>query len=125
MSEPLSSPAGPDDPFGPDQATGTSVLERAETTEQVEPGDHERFAHYVRKEKITESAVTGRPVVALCGKVWVPGRDPNKFPVCPVCKEIYEGLRPPQDGDDGSSGGSSGGSGGGRRWGFGRGSSGR
>ena len=128
MSEPLSSPAGPDDPFGPDQATGTSVLERAETTEQVEPGDHERFAHYVRKEKITESAVTGRPVVALCGKVWVPGRDPNKFPVCPVCKEIYEGLRPPLDGDDGSSGGASGGSGGsggGRRWGFGRGSSGR
>jgi len=121
MSEPQFPPAGPDDPFGPDRAAGTSVLEREETTEQVEPGDHERFAHYVRKEKITESAVTGKPVVALCGKVWVPGRDPNKFPVCPVCKEIYEGLRPPQDGD-GESGGSGGG--GGRGW-FGRGSSGR
>lgn len=125
MSEPQFPPAGPDDPFGSDSGTGTSVLERTETTEQVEPGDHERFAHYVRKEKITESAVTGAPVVALCGKVWVPGRDPNKFPVCPVCKEIYEGLRPPQDGGDGSSGGDAGG-GSGRRWsGFGRGSSGR
>ncbi|MCW1007230.1 DUF3039 domain-containing protein, partial [Streptococcus anginosus] len=54
--------------------------------------------------KITESAVTGAPVIALCGKVWVPGRDPNKFPVCPTCKEIYEGLREPQDGGDGERG---------------------
>jgi hypothetical protein len=30
----------------------------------------------------------------------VPGRNPDRFPVCPVCKEIYEGLRPPADGDD-------------------------
>ena len=39
----------------------------------------------------------GAPVIALCGKVWVPGRDPNRFPVCPTCKEIYQGLRGPQD----------------------------
>ncbi|UCN13548.1 DUF3039 domain-containing protein [Cellulomonas iranensis] len=102
MSEPTT-PSGPDDPFG--TQGGTSVLERTESQEQVEPGDHERFAHYVRKEKIMESAMSGKPVVALCGKVWVPGRDPNKFPVCPVCKEIYEGLREPQDGDDQGSGG--------------------
>ncbi|MDQ0423994.1 DUF3039 domain-containing protein [Cellulomonas iranensis] len=114
MSEPTT-PSGPDDPFG--TQGGTSVLERTESQEQVEPGDHERFAHYVRKEKIMESAMSGKPVVALCGKVWVPGRDPNKFPVCPVCKEIYEGLREPQDGDDQGSGG-----GGGRGFfGFGRG----
>jgi hypothetical protein len=121
MSEPLPNPSTVD-PSGPDQGTATSLLERQETAEQVEPGDHERFAHYVRKEKIMESAISGKPVIALCGKVWVPGRDPNKFPVCPVCKEIYEGLREPQDGggDKGSEGGSSGGSGG-RRFGFGRG----
>lgn len=58
----------------------------------AEPGDAERFAHYVRKEKIVESAVTGEPVVALCGKVWTPSRDPQRFPVCPECKEIYESL---------------------------------
>ena len=55
-------------------------------------GDHDRFAHYVRKEKIVESAVTGTPVIALCGKVWTPNRDPGRFPVCPECKEIYESL---------------------------------
>jgi len=60
----------------------------------LEPGDHERFSHYVKKEKILESAVMGTPVIALCGKVWVPGRDPQKFPVCPLCKEIFEKLPP-------------------------------
>ncbi|MBD8060097.1 DUF3039 domain-containing protein [Cellulomonas sp. JH27-2] len=124
MSEPLPNPQ-PADPSGPDQGgTSTSVLERQETTEQAEPGDHERFAHYVRKEKIMESAMSGKPVIALCGKVWVPGRDPNKFPVCPTCKEIYDGLREPQDGDD-NKGTGEGGSGGGRRFGFGRGSGGK
>lgn len=55
-------------------------------------GDHERFAHYVAKDKIVDSAVSGTPVKALCGKVWVPTRDPKRYPVCPECKEIYESL---------------------------------
>ncbi len=97
MSEPY--PDMPLDPFGP--GTGTSVLEQEKVEERlVEPGDHERFSHYVRKEKIVESAVTGTPVVALCGKVWVPGRNPDRFPVCPMCKDIYDGLRDPQDGEE-------------------------
>jgi hypothetical protein len=72
-----------------------------EQTQHLEPGDHERFSHYVRKEKIVESAVMGTPVIALCGKVWVPGRDPQKFPICPICQEVYDGLRPepPADSD--------------------------
>lgn len=79
-----------DDPRG-----GTDTLERTrlEEREQVEDGDHERFSHYVKKDKILSSALSGKPVIALCGKVWVPGRDPEKFPVCPTCKEIYEKLR--------------------------------
>jgi hypothetical protein len=75
---------------------GILVDERVE--EQIEPGDHERFAHYVKKEKIVESAVMGAPVVALCGKVWIPNRDPGKFPVCPQCKAIFEGM--PTGGDN-------------------------
>lgn len=99
----------PPDPFENDpqplRTAGTATIEREEVREQLhEPGDHERFSHYVRKEKILESALTGDPVVALCGKIWVPGRDPQKFPVCPVCKEIYDGLRDPQDGGGGSGG---------------------
>jgi hypothetical protein len=57
-------------------------------------GDHERFSHYVKKDKILESAISGKPVKALCGKKWLPGRDPEKFPVCPDCKRIYENMKP-------------------------------
>ena len=64
-----------------------------ERTEQFEDGDQDRFSHYVPKDKIVESALTGKPVRALCGKKWIPGRDPEKFPVCPDCKKIYERLR--------------------------------
>lgn len=75
---------------------GTSTLDRELeeliTEQQLEEGDHERFSHYVQKEKILQSALSGKPVIALCGKVWLPGRDPQKFPVCPTCKEIYESL---------------------------------
>ena len=109
MTQTPSMSTGPLDPFdtpgapgAPGSGTSTSVLEHVETREEVEPGDHERFAHYVRKEKILDSALSGKPVIALCGKVWVPGRDPKKFPVCPICKEIYDGLRAPQDGEPGS-----------------------
>ncbi|MDR2257444.1 MAG: DUF3039 domain-containing protein [Arthrobacter sp.] len=88
----------PPDPFLDDPTTpvggGAAVIERERQLQDAEPGDHERFSHYVRKEKIMESALSGEPVIALCGKVWVPGRDPEKFPVCPDCKAIYDGLRP-------------------------------
>jgi hypothetical protein len=75
-------------------STGTATETRTDT-EQVPQtshgsGDHDRFAHYVLKDKIVESAVTGNPVMALCGKVWVPGRDPKKFPLCPECKRLYD-----------------------------------
>ncbi|THG28517.1 DUF3039 domain-containing protein [Naasia lichenicola] len=79
-----------------DAGGGTDTLDRELQEliekEQLDEGDHDRFAHYVRKEKIVESAVTGKPVIALCGKKWVPGRDPSKFPICPSCKEIYESM---------------------------------
>ena len=72
---------------------GTAVDEQVrERTVPTEEGDHERFSHYVPKEKLTEAMVMGTPLVALCGKVWVPSRDGTKFPVCPECKEIFESL---------------------------------
>lgn len=68
-------------------------LEKLLGDEQLDEGDHERFSHYVKKDKIVDSAVSGAPVRALCGKIWTPGRDPEKFPVCPECKKIYDGLK--------------------------------
>lgn len=69
------------------------ILEDTSVVDKVfEPGDAEKFSHYVRKTKLGDAAVFGTPVKALCGKVWVPTRDPEKFPVCPECKDIYESM---------------------------------
>lgn len=68
----------------------SDTLTRPEVTDG---GDHDKFAHYVRKTKITESAVTGQAVTAICGKKWVPTRKPDDFPVCPDCKKIYDQLK--------------------------------
>ena len=76
-----------------DRRVSTLNAPVTDVVEHEEDGDHDRFAHYIKKEKIVESAVTGKAVRALCGKKWVPTRDPEKFPVCPVCKEIYEGMK--------------------------------
>jgi hypothetical protein len=90
---------------------GTDVLEQEDVgTEHLttDEGDHERFSHYVPKDKLMDAMVNGTPVVALCGKVWIPSRNPQKFPVCPDCKEIWEGIQP--GGSGGPQGGSPGGS---------------
>ena len=68
------------------------LLEK-EVLAPTDEGDHERFSHYVDKNKSTESAVTGKSVRALCGKKLIPNRDPQKFPICPTCKEIHARLK--------------------------------
>jgi hypothetical protein len=60
---------------------------------RIDDGDHDRFAHYVRKSDIMRSAVDGAVVEALCGKRWIPNRDPERYPVCPECKAIYEAIK--------------------------------
>ena len=71
---------------------GAETILDERTEFRVDDGDHERFSHYVPKDKLTEAMVMGTPVVALCGKVWVPSRDPQRFPVCPECKEIWDTM---------------------------------
>ena len=59
----------------------------------LDEGDHERLAHIVYpKDKLTEAIVTGSPVTALCGKVWTPSRDPERYPVCQGCIEAFEAV---------------------------------
>lgn len=75
-------------------APGSQTITDERLDERHEEGDEERFSHFVPKAKLTEAQVLGTPVVALCGKVWVPTRNPERFPVCPMCKEIWESLQP-------------------------------
>lgn len=62
------------------------------TTEFVtEEGDHDKEAHIVvPAHTIYEAMVTGTPITALCGKTWVPTRDPERFSVCKLCIEVFE-----------------------------------
>ncbi len=80
----------------PDLETVTPTQTVVEPT--LDEGDHDRFSHYARKADIVESAVTGRPVVALCGKVWVPNRNPDRYPMCPTCRDIFEQKKKAESG---------------------------
>lgn len=61
--------------------------------EQEDDGsEKDRFSHYVRKDDIVASAMTGVPTTALCGKQWTPKANPEKYPVCPECKDKLEQL---------------------------------
>ena len=75
-------------------APGAQTILDERTDLRIDEGDHERFSHYVDKSKLTEAMVMGTPVVALCGKVWVPTKNPDRFPVCPECKEIWQSMNP-------------------------------
>ncbi len=80
---------------------GAQTVQDVRTKPTLDDGDHERFSHYVPKRKLADAIINGTPVKALCGKVWVPSRDPQRYPVCPTCKEIWERMPPGDDGDDG------------------------
>jgi hypothetical protein len=79
----------------------TTVLPdtRPQGTDRTGDDDPKMF-HYVRKNKVAESAVTGSMVVALCGETFPVTRSPKPgSPVCPACKEIFNKI--PRGGDDG------------------------
>jgi hypothetical protein len=95
---------GADGPPSPGQA-GATTLAPARPEPDLDDGDHDRMAHIVLegyKPKESEFVSTGPSVVegmvnrtavrALCGKEWVPGRDPGRYGLCPTCKEIAEAM---------------------------------
>ena len=72
-------------------STTTKVLEQPSTSD-TDTGPE--LFHYVRKNKIAESAVMGTFVEALCGEVFPVTKAPKPgSPVCPACKEIYDSMR--------------------------------
>ncbi len=78
--------------FEGDLTTESPAYDTTKTPRVVDEDDHDRFAHYVRKDALEKAIFDGVPTRALCGKLWLPVRDPSRFPVCPECKEIWLGL---------------------------------
>ncbi|GAA3075312.1 hypothetical protein GCM10010464_44240 [Pseudonocardia yunnanensis] len=79
----------------------TQVLPDVETRPEgtdTTGNDEPKMFHYVKKNKIAESAVLGNMVVALCGETFPVTRSPKPgSPVCPDCKKIFDTLRPGGD----------------------------
>jgi hypothetical protein len=70
--------------------TSTQTLD---APERSDAGTDSELFHYVRKNKIAESAVMGTMVEALCGEVFPVTKAPKPgSPVCPRCKEIYDNV---------------------------------
>lgn len=64
------------------------------TTDEETDNDRPKVFHYVKKDKIAESAVMGTHVVALCGEVFPVTKSAKPgSPVCPDCKRIYEMMK--------------------------------
>jgi hypothetical protein len=73
--------------------SGSDILERPDVRD-ADTGNANEVFHYVRKNKIAESAVMGTMVEALCGEVFPVTKSPKPgSPVCPACKEIYQQLK--------------------------------
>ena len=73
--------------------SSSDILERPDVRD-ADTGNANEVFHYVRKNKIAESAVMGTMVEALCGEVFPVTKSPKPgSPVCPACKEIYEQLK--------------------------------
>lgn len=77
------------------EGVSTDTLVRPEETTRDTTGDDTpKVFHYVRKNKIAESAVMGTMVVALCGETFPVTRSAKPgSPVCPDCKKIYDQMR--------------------------------
>lgn len=60
-------------------------------------GDSDEVAHIVMKDDQMRGYLTGDPIKALCGKVWVPTRDYEGLPICQKCADerdrIVAGMR--------------------------------
>jgi len=46
---------------------------------------------------VLEARIEGTSVTALCGYTWIPSKDPQKFPVCDICRDIYEASLTPSE----------------------------
>jgi hypothetical protein len=75
----------------------TDNTEEGKAAHIVKRGDDGRSATQI----VLEARIYGYPVEALCGKVFIPQRDPKQLPMCSKCKEIGElyqlvnGYKPP------------------------------
>ncbi len=84
----------------------SQVIEPQISDPILDEGDHDRFTHIVLEgytpkgsedfvpvgNSVVEGMINQTAVRALCGKEWVPGKDPGRFPICQSCVEVAESM---------------------------------
>lgn len=68
------------------------ILELTNSTIELDEDGNEKLAHYAESVSVTEGYVLGTPIQAICGKIFIPSRDPEKLRKCPICVEIMDAL---------------------------------
>ncbi len=83
----------------------TLPAETIPDVDEVTETDEPVVAHIVKvgpgesaAAKVLEARITGTPIEALCGFIWVPSRDPRQLPMCQACKEVYDMFKIFNDG---------------------------
>lgn len=64
-----------------------TIVAPTHSIDTTDEPDDDRQRHYAFADDIMEAYVEGTPLTALCGKTWVPSRDPDKYPTCELCAE--------------------------------------
>ena len=70
-------------------------LDLSPVVELTEEDDDPDAAHIVTQKDLIHSQLTGKPIRALCGKLWVPKRNPDDYPMCQACIEVLNTFDPP------------------------------
>jgi hypothetical protein len=80
---------------GMTERTALPDLDAPPVVELTEEDDDPEAAHIVTQRDLIHSQITGQPIRALCGKLWVPKRNPDDYPMCQACVEMLNALGPP------------------------------
>jgi hypothetical protein len=72
----------------------TQVLDLVETDldQDTDSENNDELAHYAEAASVTEGYIMGTPVQALCGKIFIPSKNPERLKLCPICKEIADSV---------------------------------
>lgn len=70
----------------------TSTFEVPDTIPDNFDTGEEFVAHIVEKKRLTAAYILGLPIRAICGTIFIPTRDPEKYPTCEACFQTLSHL---------------------------------
>ena len=41
---------------------------------------------------VLDAMVNGKSLKALCGHIWIPSRNPDNYPICKKCLDVFDAM---------------------------------